>query len=145
MNHLRFKLHLRPSKASTREITQKLPPLPSNKQAVDVLADFLRYMYTCARTYIQESHANGTDLWNSVEDKIQFILTHPNGWEGIQQTQIRNACVKAGLVPDATTSTGRSRISFVTEGEASLHFAIKHGLPVQATMVSFSYLLLLLS
>ena len=143
MNHLRFKLHLRPSKASTREITQKLPPLPPNKPAVDVLADFLRYMYTCARTYIQESHANGTDLWNSVEDKIQFILTHPNGWEGIQQTHIRNACVRAGLVPDATD--GRSRIAFVTEGEASLHFAIKHGLPAQATMVSFPYHLPLLS
>ena len=100
-------------------------------------------MYTCARTYIQESHANGKDLWTSVEDKIQFILTHPNGWEGIQQTQIRNACVGAGLVPDATA--GRLRIAFVTEGEASLHFAIKHGLPVQATTVSFPYFLLLLS
>jgi hypothetical protein len=138
MNHVRFKLHLRPNKASTREITQKLPPLPPNKQAVDVLADFLRYMYTCARTYIEESHANGTDLWTSVHDKIQFIVTHPNGWEGIQQTQIRNACVRAGLVPDATV--GRSRIAFVTEGEASLHFAIRHGLPVQATMVSSPYL-----
>jgi hypothetical protein len=110
---------------------------------VDILADFLRYMYTCARTYIEESHANGADLWVSVEDEIQFILTHPNGWEGIQQTQIRNACVRAGLIPD--TTSGRSRIAFVTEGEASLHFAIKHGLPVQATKVSFSDLLPLLS
>ena len=143
MNHIRFKLHLRPNKATTREITQKIPPLPPNKQAVDVLADFLRYMYTCARTYIQESHANGTDLWTSIEDEIQFIITHPNGWEGIQQTQIRNACVKAGLVPDGTT--GRSRIAFVTEGEASLHFAIKHGLPAHATKVSSPYILPLLS
>ena len=62
MNHIRFKLHLRPNKASTREIIQKLPPLSPNKQAVDVLADFLRYMYTCARNYIEESHVNGTDL-----------------------------------------------------------------------------------
>ena len=135
MIHVRFKLHLRPNKESTREITQKLPPLPHNKLAVDILADFLRYMYTCASTYIKESHANGTDLWTSVENDIQFILTHPNGWEGIQQTQIRNACVRAGLVPD--TISGPSRIAFVTEGEASLHFAIKHGLPVQATKVSF--------
>ena len=94
-------------------------------------------MYTCARNYIEESHANGTDLWTSVEDEIQFILTHPNGWEGIQQTQIRNACVKAGLVTDATA--GRSQIAFVTEGEASLHFAVRHGLPVHATKVSFPY------
>ena len=99
------------------------------------MADFLRYLYTCARTYIEESHANGMDLWTLVENSIQFILTHPNGWEGIQQTQICNTCVRAGLVPD--TTSGRSRIAFVTEGEASLHFAIKHGLPVQATKVSF--------
>jgi hypothetical protein len=143
MNHVRFKLHLRPNTASTREITQKLPPLPHNKQAIDILADFLRYMFKCARTYIEESHANGTDLWTSVEGEIQFILTHPNGWEGIQQTQIREASVRAGLIPN--TAAGRSRIAFVTEGEASLHFAIKHGLPVEATKVSFSDLLPLLS
>ena len=76
LNHVRFKLHLRPNTASTREITQQLPPLPLKKKAVDILADFLRYMYTCARTYIEESHANGTALWTSVEDEIQFILTH---------------------------------------------------------------------
>ena len=127
MNSVRFKLHLRPN-TSTREITLNLPPLPPNKKAVDILADFLRYMYACARAYIEESHANGTAFWTSVEDDIQFILTHPNGWEGIQQTQIRDASVRAGLIPD--TTAGHSRIAFVTEGEASLHFAIKHGLPV---------------
>ena len=99
-------------------------------------------MYTCARTYIEESHANGADLWTSVEDEIQFILTHPNGWEGIQQTRFRKACVSAGLIPD--TTAGRSRIAFVTEGEASLHFAIKHGLPDQATKVCIYDFLLLL-
>ena len=141
MNYDRFKLHLRPNTALTREITQKLPPLPPRKKVVDILADFLRYMYACARTYIEEFHANGTDLWTSVEDKIQFILTHPNGWEGIQQTQFRGACARAGMIPD--TAAGRSQVTFVTEGEASLHFAIKHGLPVQATEVSLSDLQLL--
>ena len=139
MNHVRFKLHLRPNTASTREMTPNLPPLPPYKQAVDILADFLQYMYKCARTYIEESHANGTALWTSVKNEIQFILSHPNGWEGIQQTQMREAGVRAGLIPD--TTAGRSRIAFVTEGEASLHFAIKHGLPDQATEVCFSDLL----
>jgi hypothetical protein len=92
-------------------------------------------MYACARTYVEESHTNGTDPWTSVEDKMQFILTHPNG---IQQTQIRSkACVRAGLIPD--TTAGRSRIALVTEGEANLHFAVRHGgIPAQATKVSFS-------
>ncbi|KAF8161604.1 hypothetical protein B0H34DRAFT_386789 [Crassisporium funariophilum] len=126
-----FKLHLRPNSAATKEITDKLPPLPPGKQAIDVLADFLRYLFKCARTYIEESHANGPALWLSVEKEMQFILSHPNGWEGIQQTQMRKAAVMAGLVPD--NDSGRSRIAFVTEGEASLHFAIKHGLPTEAT------------
>ena len=70
MNDIRFKLYLQPNTASTREIMQKLPPLSPKKQAVDILADFLRYMYACARTYIEESHAYGTALWTSVEDGI---------------------------------------------------------------------------
>ena len=35
--------------------------------------------------------------------------------------------VSAGLVPD--TSAGHGRVSFISEGEASLYFAIQHGLP----------------
>ena len=34
--------------------------------------------------------------------------THLNGWEGIQQTQIREACVRAGLTPN--TTPGRSNV-----------------------------------
>ena len=135
MNHVRFKLLLQPNTAAAREIIQELPSLPPKKQVVDILSDFLRYLYTCARNYIEESYENGTDLWNSVEDEIQFILTHPNAWEGFQQTQMREACIKAGLIPD--TPSGRSRIAFVTEAEANLHYAIKHGLPAEATKVCF--------
>ncbi len=56
-----------------------------------------------------------------------FVLSHPNGWEGTQQSQMRTAAILAGLIPD--TPTGNARLSFVTEGEASLHFAIQNGLP----------------
>jgi hypothetical protein len=38
--------------------------------------------------------------------------------------------VRAGLVPD--NPSGHSRISFVTEGEASLHFSVQNGLPAGA-------------
>jgi hypothetical protein len=46
---------------------------------------------------------------------------------------MRKAAVLAGLVPD--TTAGHARLSFVTEGEASLHFAIQNGLPVGAMKV----------
>lgn len=43
---------------------------------------------------------------------------------------MRRAAILAGLVPD--TTAGHARLSFVTEGEASLHFAIHNGLPTGA-------------
>ena len=101
---------------------------------VEVLADFLRYLLECASSYIQDTHANGPDLWNSVKSDIDFVLSHPNGWEGTQQTDMRRAAVLAGLVTD--DGIGHSRLSFVTEGEASLHFSVHNGLPAGAMKVS---------
>ena len=63
------------------------------------------------------------------------MLSHPNGWGGLQQAKMRQAAVLAHLIPD--TPEGRMRISFVTEGEASLHFAIERGLPDEVIGVSF--------
>jgi hypothetical protein len=60
-----------------------------------------------------------------VKDEIHFVLSHPNGWEGYQQTQLRQAVVKAGLIADERAEN----VSFITEGEASLWFALQHGLP----------------
>ena len=100
---------------------------------VEVFADFLRYLLGCASSYIRDAHANGLDLWNSVKSDIDFVLSHPNGWEGTQQSEIRRAAVLAGLIPD--NASGHSRLSFVTEGEASLHFSIQNGLPAGAMKV----------
>ncbi|KAF8962457.1 hypothetical protein BDZ97DRAFT_1733008 [Flammula alnicola] len=120
-----FKLHLRSKVGEGKTITNHIPPLPLNKTVIQVFADFLRYLLQCASTYIQDTHANGPDLWNSFKDDIEFVLSHPNGWEGKEQSQMRDAALLAGLVPD--TPRGRARISFVTEGEASLHFAVQNG------------------
>jgi len=126
-----WKLHLRPKgPATSRQNTADIPPLPFKKTAVDVLADFMRYLYQCARSYIEETHANGKVLWTGVEDRIDFVLPHPNGWGGAQQSQIRRAAVLGGLIPD--TEDGQKRIQLVTEGEASLHFCIDHGLAADA-------------
>lgn len=134
---LRFKLHLRPNPQSTLDISKQLPPLPPNKTVVQVFADFLRYLFQCVESYIQQTHANGHVLWASVEHDIDYVLSHPNGWEGFQQAQMRRAAVLAGLIPD--DATGHSRISFVTEGEASLHFSMENGLPPDVMKVSILY------
>lgn len=109
---------------------------------MEIFGDFLRYLLQCTKNYIRDSHANGIQLWDTLAGDCHYVLSHPNGWEGIQQTQIRKAAVMGGLVPD--TDKGASRISFVTEGEASLHFAIRHGLPTKATQVCGLLLVLML-
>ena len=132
----RFKLHLRSKFGEGRNISSKIPPLPLNKTIVQVFADFLSYMLKCASSYIQETHANGLDLWDSVKNDIHFILSHPNGWEGTEQNQMRRAAVLAKLIPDKPN--GHSRVDFVTEGEASLHFVIRNGVLADAMQVYYS-------
>lgn len=133
--HNRFKLHLRPrTLASEDAIKSRVPPLPLRKTVVDVFADFMAYMYACARKYIIETHAAGSGLWLSVEKDIEFILGHPNGWGGNQQAQMRKAAVQGGLVPDE--EAGCARVHFVSEGEASLHFCVQSGRATESVKVS---------
>jgi hypothetical protein len=97
---IRWKLHLRAKHLASSHIKDEdIPPLPKGKSAVQVLGDFMRYLFNCARNYIIESHASGASMWRSMENNIEFILTHPNGWEGLQQQQIRHAAKIAGLIP----------------------------------------------
>ncbi|KAF8655074.1 hypothetical protein AX16_003239 [Volvariella volvacea WC 439] len=128
-----FKLHLRP-KALVGP-SDPVPQLPPKKSIVAVFADYFGYLLYCLKTYISDVHANGAQLWNAVHAAgIEYVLTHPNGWQGQQQSQMRDAAVMAGLVPN--TVEGRERIHFVTEGEASLHFCLENSLTSQATLES---------
>jgi hypothetical protein len=68
-----------------------------------------------------------------VETDIQFVLTHPNGWEGVQQGQMRHAAVLGGLI--SGTPDAQDRVQFVTEGEASLHFCVGSGFASEALEV----------
>ena len=118
----RFKLHLRPAHLVPLNDAEQLKPLPLSKTVEQVFGDFLRYVYKCTKQYIQETHAGGVPLWEALKNHTEFILTHPNGWEGAQQSMMRKAAIFGGLVPD--NPAGHSRIHFVTEGEASLHHCI---------------------
>ncbi|KAJ7755461.1 hypothetical protein B0H16DRAFT_715359 [Mycena metata] len=119
-----FKLHLRPTGAAIRE--DSVPPLPANKNALDVFTDFLRYLFGCAKAYIVDRYPNGNARWIGLESTIEYVLTHPNGWSGEQQSKMRSAAIIAGLIPN--TLADSERIHFVTEGEASLNFCITNGL-----------------
>ncbi|KAK7032184.1 hypothetical protein VNI00_013358 [Paramarasmius palmivorus] len=125
-----FKLHMRPKHLATSRVNDSdIPPLPLNKTVIDVFADFLRYLHACAIDYIKKS--KDPQFWSSVEENIDYVLTHPNGWEGLQQSQMRQAAIQAGFI---TAHDPESRLQFVTEGEASLHYCINKGAMNEATM-----------
>ena len=86
----RFKLHLRSKVGPGRDVGSNLPPLPLNKMVTEVIGDFLGYLLECASSYIQDTHVNGPDLWNSVKFHIDFVLSHPDS--GRAHSEVR--CVE---------------------------------------------------
>ena len=112
---------IEPSAAMKDQMTTELP---KGKTIVDVFADFMRYLFDSTRTLFMDSEPNGQLRWDSISNNIELVLTHPNGWGGPQQSQLRTAAIRAGIVPD--TPTGRSSVHFVTEGEASFNFCATH-------------------
>lgn len=120
----RWKLHLFPKQLASSHVSDSdLPALPLNKSVVEVLSDFMKYLFNCTRTYITDTHSMG--LWYDVANNVDYVLTHPNGWGGAQQSEIRSAAILAGLASD--TLGGQSRIQLLAESEANLYFCIRIG------------------
>ena len=110
---------LSPSGPPAAMTDQTSTELPEGKTIVDVFADFMRYLFHSTKKLFKDLEPNGELRWNSISESIELVLTHPNGWGGPQQARMRNAAVKAGIVPDTLAG---SRVHFVTEGEASFCF-----------------------
>ena len=126
LTFFRFKLHLRAGHTQdSARVANEVPPLPLNKTVIEVFGDFIRYLMNCTVAYIRDTHPNSTQLWESLKANIAFVLSHPNGWEGFEQGKMRQAAVHASIIED--TEDGHAQVTFVTEGEASLHFAIEQG------------------
>ena len=94
--------------------------LPRGKTIIDVFADFMRYLFDSTEALFKSSEPSGELRWGSILKSIELVLTHPNGWRGPQQSRLRTAAVKAGIIRD--TPAGHARVHFVTEGEASFCF-----------------------
>ncbi|KAG8903283.1 hypothetical protein FRB99_003524 [Tulasnella sp. 403] len=113
-----FKLLFGSKALDTSALGTRRPQLPPSRTLVDVLGDFLRYMNKAVEDHIRQTHEDGERLWSTLSEEA----THPNGWEGSQQTRMREAAILGGLVPD--TPKGRERVEFLTEGEASFHWCL---------------------
>ena len=95
--------------------------LPKGNSLQDVFAHFIRYLFDSAKAFIQESEPIGKELWESVHSNIDLILSHPNGWGGREQEFLRKSVVQASLFSE---EEALSRVSFVTEGEATFNFCV---------------------
>ncbi|KJA13504.1 hypothetical protein HYPSUDRAFT_72989 [Hypholoma sublateritium FD-334 SS-4] len=118
-----FKLHMSSAQST-------IHPLPTGKRAVDVFSDYLRYLYICAAQYICDTHVGGHTLWKSIKGEVDYVLSHPNGWGGREQSMMRQAAFLAGLIVE----NDLSRLTFVSEGEAGLHFCISSGILKKSDM-----------
>ncbi|KAJ3994251.1 hypothetical protein F5050DRAFT_1809766 [Lentinula boryana] len=134
-----FKLRLRPRTMKLNMNGMRLGPLPYRKSAVDVFGDFLSYLFLCTRNFIRDTHANGASLWRAVEHDIQFVLSHPNGWEGAQQTKMRRAAVYGGLIPgtnedDVLSGSPKSGFLVLDAGGGTLDIS-SYAIRAQAPLV----------
>ena len=115
---------LGPTEPSAVMKNQMNKDFPRGKTIVDLFSDFISYLFDSTKALFISSNQNGKHRWDSVSRNIELVLSHPNGWGGPQQQQLRTAAVRAGIVPD--TPEGYSRVHFVTEGEASFNFCAGH-------------------
>ena len=103
------------------EAKERISPLPKGKSIIDLFADFILYLFNSTITHIKEAEPTGEVLWENFGPTVEFVLTHPNGWEGRQQEVMRKAVVQAGIF---SKKEAFSRVSFVTEGEASFNYCL---------------------
>ena len=105
----------------SEDAKKHITPLPKGKSIVDLFADFILYLFNSTVAHIKEVEPTGEVLWDNFGPTVEFVLTHPNGWEGAQQELMRKAVVQAGIF---NKEEALSRVSFVTEGEASFNYCV---------------------
>ncbi|KAK2462918.1 hypothetical protein APHAL10511_005116 [Amanita phalloides] len=107
----RFKLYMHDGESSSL----RLPDLPPSLSVVDMLSDYLEYLHDTAQTFIKAQHDIDLD---DLKGRIHYVLPLPNGWDNLQQQQVRRAAALAGLI-----ETERSpELILITDGEAVLHY-----------------------
>jgi hypothetical protein len=106
---------------STTSPEFEIPPLPAGVTIERVYADLMKYLMENTRQFFEKTTADGKDIWARVRDTIVIVLATPNGWDMREQATLRRAAIRASLV---TNENAGHLLQFVTESEASVHYAI---------------------
>ena len=120
-----FKLFLHPMAMRTQNHLTP-PPLPRGVTLKTVYADMLAYLFKHARQFVDSSSLDALgrgSLWMRLKSNFVLVMAIPNGWDDSQQAFLREAVVSAGILP---FDHDHERLKFVSESEASVHFAINY-------------------
>ncbi len=101
----------------------EIPPLPAQVPIDQVYSDFLGYLMKNTQSSFEQSIPNGAAVWSRLRETMVVILTTPNGWDFSQQSVLRQAAIRAGLVAEGNA---HELLDFITEGEASVHYALAY-------------------
>lgn len=117
-----FKLHLHPPtmKVSNAQ-TFEIPSLPVEVTIERVYVDILRYLMENTQRFYETFTPGGEEIWARLRATAVIVLAIPNGWSFKEQEVLRRAAIKASLV---TEEGARRLLRFVTEAEASVHYAL---------------------
>jgi hypothetical protein len=111
------------SKTSSSQ-TFEIPPLPPGITIERAYADLMNYLMENTRQFFEKTTPNGAEIWGRVRDTIVIVLATPNIWDIREQHTLRKAAIMASLV---TEENAGQLLQFVTESEASVHYALAQG------------------
>ena len=123
-----FKLHVHPPSMASHHVTNIIP-LPPLVTVDQIYADILGYILRHTQVYFEDKEfelEGGTQIWRKLQNqnRIHFVICHPSGWGLHEQDMLRQATVRAGLVPSLAAAS--QMVQFVSEAEASVHFVMFH-------------------
>jgi hypothetical protein len=100
---------------------------PRRMSAVTSRLHFLAYIFRCqcTRAFVADAHVGEPVLWAAVAPSIQIVLSHPNGWEGAQQSKMRRAVACTGLISDTDTSLWRRHMLCCARALARCHAVLR--------------------
>ena len=95
--------------------------MPTGVTIERVYADLMKYLMIHTRGFFEMTTPDGAEIWGRVRNTIVIVLATPNVWGMREQATLRNAAIMASLV---TEENAGYLLQFVTEAEASVHYAI---------------------
>lgn len=81
----------------------------------------MKYLLKQTEAFFKKKIVSGGTIWTDLINDADFVLACPNAWGPKQHHTLRQAALLAGLSNDDNSST---RIHFVSEAEAAVHFCL---------------------